>query len=106
METVKISLKLINSEMPYEYNGIATKDNNLLIFEDKDDKYIFDKDKKVLNKSNKEKKLVIDFKNCIITVDEYSIDIDVLEEYISDGEIFYRYSLNDNVIKLIIKEVE
>jgi hypothetical protein len=106
METVKIDLKLINSEMPYEYSGIAIKDNNLLIFEDNNDKYIFDKDKKVLNKSNKEKNLVIDFKNSIITVDDYSIDIDVLEEYISNSEIFYRYSLNDNVIKLVIKEVE
>ncbi len=106
MKNIKINLKIINADMPYEYNGDAKKDKNIISFEDNNDSYVFDKDNKVLSKSNKNNNIIIDFKNSIITIDDYSFDIDVLEELLLDNEIFYRYKLEDNVIKLVIREVE
>ena len=33
MKNIKINLKIINTDMPYEYNGDAQKDKNIISFE-------------------------------------------------------------------------
>lgn len=109
MKTINIYVKVDNNDIPYEYKGEATINKDLIEFNDKPYNYIFDKKAKRLIKSNQSNLIIIDFLNqeLKITEDnkEFTMKIEVKKITIDDNNINAIYNIENNEIKLHIKEV-
>ena len=109
MKKININLKLNNKEMPYEYKGEALLKKDIIEFNDNKDNYIFDKTAKRFVKSNNKTIINIDFLNKEIKVkdkdNELYIKIEIKKLNIDGNNIDIIYKVDNNDIKLCIKEV-
>lgn len=97
--------------MPYNYEGMAKLNKDILEFNDNDYDYIFDFGIKRLIKSNKDNKIIIDFdKEEIIMENEnkLALKIKVLEYSFEENRVLVKYLIDKEEISLLldIKEVE
>lgn len=110
MEKINISFKIINDELSYSYNGIASINKDLIEFNDDDFNYIFDKKIKRLIKSKKDYSTIIDFLNKNIKIidndKEINIEIELKKIKINRNNIDIIYKIDNNDIVFEIKEVK
>lgn len=105
----KIMLKIENKDNPYKFIGSFEKIKDIIKFVDKDNNYIFDIGIERLIKENNCEKIIMDFKLKEIEINENNnimkIPIEIIKKNINinNSEIIYR--VDDNLIKVIIKEV-
>lgn len=109
MKQINISVKLNNKEMPYEYNGEAFANDNIIEFTDKDCNYIFDKKVRRLVKNSHSSNLIIDFLEKEIKIiennKEYSMKIEVKKYKVKENNIEIIYNIGNDDIEFKIREV-
>ena len=111
MQKVKINLKIKNNNNFNNYTGIGFLDKDIISYEKKEEKLIYDKKINRLIKKDKEKELRIDFnkKNMTITTKNEFIefDIEVIELYSSEEKVKIKYKIDSDIIEFLleIKEV-
>ena len=111
MQKVKINLKIKNNNNFNNYTGIGFLDKDIISYEKKEEKLIYDKKINRLIKKDKEKELIIDFnkKNITITTKNEFIefDIEVIELYSSEEKVKIKYKIDSDIIEFLleIKEV-
>ena len=109
MKEKYITVKIVNNESPFEYKGKAILNKDILKFEDDNYEYVFDKTTERLTKECKDNRLVLDFKNKLITIknkESIKIKIDIIKKQISDNLIFISYKIDNNIIKFTINVEE
>lgn len=111
MQKVKIILKIKNNDSSNNYIGIGFLNKDIISYEKKEEKLIYDKKINRLIKKDKEKELIIDFnkKNITITTKNEFIefDIEVIELYSSEEKVKIKYKIDSDIIEFLleIKEV-
>ena len=109
MKEKYITVKIVNNESPFEYKGKAILNKDILKFEDDNYEYVFDKTIERLTKEGKDNRLVLDFKNKLITItnkESIKIKIDIIKKQISDNLISISYKIDNNIIKFTINVEE
>ena len=114
MKKTNIYVKLNNKDIPYEYNGMANYNDNILEFIDKinneEYKYVFDKRVKRLVKSNNKNDIIIDFNNEEIRINENGIELYIkmkVKKYkVENNNVEIIYNVDNHDILLQIEEVK
>ena len=98
-------MNISSEEDKYSYKGSAILNRDIITFYDKDD-YIFDKKINRLIKTNKNKKMIIDFNNKLITIidkdNNVNIDIDITKKKISENKIEIIYRIDKSIFTFIL----
>ena len=110
MQKVKINLKIKNNNNFNNYTGIGFLEKDIISYEKKEEKLMYDKKIKRLIKKDKEKELRIDFnqKNMmIITKNEFiKFDIEVIELYSNEEKVKIKYKIDSDIIEFLLEVKE
>ena len=102
MEKINIQLKINNKDLPYTYTGEASSNRDIIEFVDNGEEYIYDKKINRLTKTRNNYKVVIDFDEEIIRLNDndnlINIKIKIKSKIISNNYIKLIYSIDGNEI--------
>lgn len=107
MNNILIEMEILSKNTPYKYKGQGKRNKDLILFDDKDNNYIFDLKMKRLTKTHKKEKIVVDFSQERIEIDSDGIEIDIKISLVDESikEEFYscKYKLDREEIYFVIK---
>lgn len=102
MEKINIDLKIKNKDLPYIYTGEANLNRDIIDFKDNDEEYIYDKKINRLSKVKNGYKIVLDFDQEVVRLNDndnpLDIKIKIKSKKISNNYIKVIYSIDENEI--------